>query len=358
MGTHVRRVIKVHLFGPDTRHGAKKRPNLKTYIWHAVWYEGKIRRERSLSCGKDEDYSEQLTALQDSLNGKRIPAREALTVLDILDNYATVRVPGAINTRGLKERILTLAKFFDGMLVDDINEQLCREYAKTRNSDGTARLELGTLKSALVLAEEPPIKLHKIPVWRPAEPESRDRVMSRAERQAFLTHWQNRPHFSLAFRIAYETGARIGSILALRWDESPDGGRVDLDRGYIFLNPHMRNTTKKRKPSIPIPPALLADLTLLKTKGMPWVCQARPDMAAPNIRTFEKAWRAAATKLEIEGTSWHTLRHTRVTDLVIAGGDLLQISQLTGMSLATLQKKYLHLQPDFVKGLYALDQAV
>jgi integrase len=346
--------VRVMLCGPNTAYGAKRRRGLKNYIWYAYWYDGRIRRERSLNVPHGQDYWPALEALIANQAGAAAAvANAADQITSILDHYWQERGRFAVDARGCKNRIENLKKFFAKDTLDTLTETRCREYDATRRKRGTARVELVTLATAIrygaVLTSPPRHRL--VAVWRPPEPESKDRVMSRSEQARLLWRWRRRRHFRLILRLLIATSARITSVLELRWTRDDKGGWVDLEGGHIHLNPHGRAITNKRKPVVPIPPHLYPALRAAKALGSEWVCVSPSRGRVPSLRTFDRAWKVACGRLGIHGTTPHTTRHTRITELVKAKEHPTLVSHLAGLTMATMHKKYLHLQADDLQGL-------
>ena len=73
----------------------------------------------------------------------------------------------------------------------------------------------------------------------------------------------------------------------------------------------------------------------------------RADGVAWNKDSWYDPIKDAATAADLPlGTSAYTLRHSVITDLVVAGLDLLTVAQLAGTSVAMIEKHYGHLQKD------------
>jgi site-specific recombinase XerD len=61
---------------------------------------------------------------------------------------------------------------------------------------------------------------------------------------------------------------------------------------------------------------------------------------------------AAAAKLPV-GTTAYTLRHSVISDLVHDGLDLLTVAQISGTSVAMIERHYGHLRSDVAAGALA-----
>jgi integrase len=73
----------------------------------------------------------------------------------------------------------------------------------------------------------------------------------------------------------------------------------------------------------------------------------REDGKAWNKDTWKKPIKAAAAAAELPTTvTAYTLRHSVITDLVTGGLDLLTVAQLSGTSVAMIERHYGHLRAD------------
>jgi site-specific recombinase XerD len=55
---------------------------------------------------------------------------------------------------------------------------------------------------------------------------------------------------------------------------------------------------------------------------------------------------AACDEAKIEGVTWHTLRHTFASRLVMAGVDLKTVQELMGHKTIAMTARYAHLSPE------------
>lgn len=100
--------------------------------------------------------------------------------------------------------------------------------------------------------------------------------------------------------------------------------------------------------SIKLPPVtatFLAQQCKDKLKGAPMF--SRADGSAWNKDAWKKPVKAAALAAELpEVTTAYAFRHSTTTDLVTGGLDLLTVAQLSGTSVAMIEKHYGHLRAD------------
>jgi integrase len=138
------------------------------------------------------------------------------------------------------------------------------------------------------------------------------------------------------FRFLLFTGARVGEVCSLVWDD------VDFTTGMIGF---VQTKTKKRK-EIPMTREI-RDILRTQTRG---VGQApvfvRHDGRARSRGEVTRAFNLA--KL-LAGTpsaySVHTIRHTFASWLVMAGKDLKTVSELMGHADIRMTLRYAHLSP-------------
>lgn len=102
---------------------------------------------------------------------------------------------------------------------------------------------------------------------------------------------------------------------------------------------------KDRK--IKLPPAtatMFAKQCESKPSGAPIF--RREDGQAWNKDAWKKPIKAAVAAAELQSVTAYTLRHSVITDLVTGGLDLLTVAQLSGTSVAMIERHYGHLRAD------------
>jgi integrase len=130
---------------------------------------------------------------------------------------------------------------------------------------------------------------------------------------------------------ALNTGSRIGEIFSLRWQD------VDLDQGMI--NSFSHKTQKIR--IVPINAEVRRILEF-------WKLGRKNEYVFYNQKTGERfvdldaGLELACKKAEIEGVTWHTLRHTFASRLLERGADIITVKELLGHSTVTVTMRYTH----------------
>jgi integrase len=142
------------------------------------------------------------------------------------------------------------------------------------------------------------------------------------------------PGFLPEFDIALYTGLRLGEQYALTRD------CVNLERKLLTV-PRSKNGRPRHVPLNARP--LAAFTWLLGSHGDANVFQRRR-MAA---RSYAPRWfKRAVAKAGIEDFSWHNLRHTFASRLVMAGIDIRTVQELLGHRTIQMTMRYAHLAPD------------
>jgi len=116
---------------------------------------------------------------------------------------------------------------------------------------------------------------------------------------------------------ALYNGMRRGEILGLKWTE------VDTIRGLIFI----RDSKNGNKRELPLASHLLAQMRLLPHNG-DFVFDPE---GGYSIRSLRSTFGRALRKAEIEDFTFHDIRHTFASHLVMSGVNLLTVKELKGI---------------------------
>ncbi len=131
------------------------------------------------------------------------------------------------------------------------------------------------------------------------------------------------------FEIGLMTGMRLSEQFGLMWPQ------VDLDAGVIRL------------PQTKVGPGRFVRLNDRAKAAM----RMLHDFSAGDERVFllnkKPRWftKQAVRDAQLEGITWHTLRHTFVSRLVMAGVDLRTVMELAGHKTIQMTMRYAHLAP-------------
>ena len=134
--------------------------------------------------------------------------------------------------------------------------------------------------------------------------------------------------------LALNTGLRLGELYGLDWEN------VNLPRRILTV-PRPKNGEMRH---VPLNGTALAALEGLRQQNGgigPVIRNAEGEALTSPRYWFEPAVRAA----KIRSFSWHCLRHTFASRLVMAGVDLRTVQELMGHKSIQMTVRYSHLTP-------------
>lgn len=143
--------------------------------------------------------------------------------------------------------------------------------------------------------------------------------------------------------LGYFTGGRPEAVDALRWHQ------IDLRSRVLRYG-----SKRHQNIVVPLDPPLLHHLRALQTERQPGreeLVLPSPDTGRPVVE-WRRQWRELITLANVRlpageaippTTAIHALRHSRITHLLLAGTPAQVVAQVTGTSLAMLQRHYAHL---------------
>jgi integrase len=159
------------------------------------------------------------------------------------------------------------------------------------------------------------------------------RVVSLEEEEKLLRNAS--PYIQDLVRFALNTGLRIGELFDLRWSN------VDLEKDV--LNVFAAKTQKTRTVPINTEARKVLECWALGKKNE--FVFYNPETGKPFV-DLQAGFALACKKAEIEGVTWHTLRHTFASRLVSRGVDIVTVQQLLGHSTVTVTMRYTHTNLD------------
>jgi len=136
--------------------------------------------------------------------------------------------------------------------------------------------------------------------------------------------------------IALNTGMRASEQHSLKWSQA------DLERKILTL-PKTKNGTVRHIPLNSVAMAAFAELRAKNGRGEDVFPSNRKDGAA---LVSARGWFKPALKdAGIKGFTWHCLRHTFASRLVMAGVDIRTVGELLGHKTLAMTIRYAHLAP-------------
>jgi len=231
-----------------------------------------------------------------------------------------------------------LLKFFENIKINNLTSWHISRYKSERKSldikPETINKELSILRRMLNLAVEwkkisqNPIKkmdLEKVPKSNP-------RLIKDWE---FNLLYKNAvEHFKPILLCAYMTGMRRGEIAKLKWSD------VDLEQRCIYVNETKNDDCR----SIPINESLYQILVNLKNSASSiYVFTAREGKPYTGKNVWRTAWDNAFKKAGIDYCTFHHLRHTFTSRLIVdEKEDYATVMALTGHKDIRMLQRYSH----------------
>jgi integrase len=222
--------------------------------------------------------------------------------------------------------------------VKAITKRTVAGYIETRSETvkpATVAKEMSVLKHCLKLAVEWEL-IHQNPAAGarlPKLPAGRTKYLTPGELRATLEaapDWMRAP---LAFAAC--TGVRRGEMLSLKWMD------VDIANRRLYL----RETKNGALRVLPIPEFALTVLRSLPAGATDSLVFANVDASRLSVYT-----KRVFKRLGIPDASFHTLRHTAASWLVMEGVDLYAVGQILGHKTPRMTQRYAHLSPAYMAG--------
>lgn len=314
--------------------------------WH---YDFQIRGRRFHgSCGTQ--VYEEAKAIEAAA---RVRARSApevtgrFTLSEALGTYFTDVAQGQSSAATTLSQFKAILAVIDGARPMDslTNADLMRLVATRRAqvSDATVNRHLQALGRALRHmtrihgATMPAIDIRAL---QRAEPEERVREMTIAEQERLFQHL--RPDLHPMVKFALMTGARLSTIIGLRWS--------DIDFGNERLTFRLKQDRTMRFPLSPEIKALLSALPradLAEDRPFVFTYQDHSSKAKTRQRIRQNShifddFRAAIAAAGIDDFRFHDLRHTFATRLLRRTGNIKLVSRLLGHTKVETTSRYAH----------------
>lgn len=150
----------------------------------------------------------------------------------------------------------------------------------------------------------------------------RDIIWTDAQIELFLSVAPD--NLRLAMLLALWTGQRQADLLRLSWADY-DGTRIKLEQEKTGKRVSIL-VADELKRALDVAPRL-SPLVLLNSNGKPWASRFG----------FKKAWSRVCERAGIEGVTFHDLRGTAVVRLARDGASALQIADITGHSIRSVE---------------------
>jgi len=333
----------------------------------AVWLIKDRQYRKSTGCGVDDRRGAE-AALATYISNKHLAEAQAgvrppahIPVSDVLALYGRDVVPKHSRPRETAQRIAALLGYFGDKVLSDINGAICRTYVEHRGSTAAARRELEDLRAAINHHRREGLCSAIVEVILPEASPARVRWLTRQEAARLLwaawryrelqkgkpTGRRSRQHIARFILLALYTGTRAGAVCGAALRPTIGRGWIDVACGVFYRRPDGERETKKRKPPVPLPPALHGHLRRWKRRGQRFAVE----WLGEPVSSIKKAFRAVVEDAGLDtDVTPHVLRHTAATWLMQAGTDPWEAAGFLGMTVETLMNRYGHHHPDYLSG--------
>jgi integrase len=304
------------------------------YYIRYVDSQGRYHREKAGTKGAAIDlYTKRKF---EALVGKKLPEklrRPTITFAEIAKDALVFSKANKLSYRHDSGRMETLLGWFREYPAESISAQdIERRFEKERWSPATANRYRALLSLTYRLAirngkvKENPARM----VQHRLEDNARIRFLSAEEepilRAAIAAEC---PEQLVALELALNTGLRLSEQYGLRWQD------VSLTRRTLTIQRSKNGAARH----VPLNQTAIRALEVLQSRanGSELVCGG----ANTPRRWFDSVVKAAG----LQSFTWHCLRHTFASRLVMAGVDIRTVQELMGHKTIAMTIRYAHLAP-------------
>lgn len=325
--------------------------------------DGRERRVARTIRGSERDAGRALAKLVTEVDAGRIRPHDRLTVAELMDRWIAAEEPDwspstlATNTQQARDHVTAHigAIPIDKLRPSDV-DQLYAVWRRTLAPSTVDRIASSVLGPALNRAVRWQL-IAQSPAHGRDRPRDDPEVVPPTPGQVRALIRAAEPWFACLLRIAASTGARRGSLAALRWRT------VDLDEGTArferaLVGRHEKANKGRRAFTASLSTGDVAVLTAHRARMAeraladgrtlgPGSFVWSPDPACavpywPSSISRELARTRGKAQVEVH---LHGLKHFAVTQMLTAGVPVHVVAQRTGTSPATLQRVYAHWIP-------------
>ena len=168
-------------------------------------------------------------------------------------------------------------------------------------------------------------------VKRPSPPQGRTRRLQPGEEERLLTACRSSRAWYLQHIVilAIETGARLGELTKLRWQD------INLSSAVA----HLHDTKNGENRRIPLSKAALRCLNAMPQGIDGQLIPAQTD-------SVKETFRAAVRRAGLKDLHFHDLRHEAVSRLFELGLNLMEVASISGHKTLQMLKRYTHLRAE------------
>jgi integrase len=267
---------------------------------------------------------------------KPSPRLEEFVVKEYFPYYRANRRPQSVKRHETAFRAMTPT--FGHLRLSEISPLAIERYKRQRKVDGvtevTIKRELAFLKNVFTKAVEwdktgeNPIK--KVRLYR--EDNSRTRFLTDEEEDRLLPHCK--PQLQSLVITALHTGFRASELRSLTWND------IDFRRRTVTVRAgYAKNGESRTVPMNEVLTTTLKAVKLDSADGERVFCSRQ----GTPYRSFRTAFERAVRLAGVADFTFHDLRHTFASRLVMAGVDLPTVKELLGHKDISMTMRYAHL---------------
>jgi integrase len=313
------------------------------------YYDFKYRGERYTGCigAVSKTVAKEILAKKkaEAVEGRyELPSKKPSPLFEdmaqeYLRYYAANRRPRSVRRHEMACR--ALRPLFAGKRLADITPFNVERYKQERKRAGVSEVtinrELAFLKNLFTKAmewgkvAENPVK--KVRLYR--EDNARTRFLTDDEEANLIASCG--PQLKLLVVAAINTGFRASELLSLTWQD------IDFRRGVVSVRAGYVKNGEAR--SVPMNDTLTMVLKSARVNCAEGEQVFRNQRGQP-YRSYRTAFERAVHQAGIRDFTFHDLRHTFASRLVMAGVDLATVKELMGHKHITMTLRYAHLSSD------------
>lgn len=306
---------------------------------------------------------------------KRPPAR--VSVAEVISHYLDLKSGSVARPRELGQRATRLLEFWGDSDLEDIDGATCREFWEEVGSPSYARRMLADLQAAINLYVEDGYLTVTVKVKLPGAPEARQDFLTYEEAMVLLRMMRSEKldgrypwrHLIPYFAVSLVTCSRASRVFRASFVAEKGRPLIDPKTGLYTRMHSGEKKTKKRAPAIQIEGRLLAAVRSwarprtvdgVEVLGLRYVCQYEGRAVDPK-RSFATILRHAAKRRpdlfrrpdgEPKELVRHSLRHTGITWMALAGVDPYAIIRYAGITMKVFEDVYSHSFPGGLKAVH------
>jgi integrase len=312
-------------------------------VWWVEHYDADGKRHRELAGTKATAIKLQAKRQADKLAQRKLPEmRGGKTILfqELIDDALEFSKQHHEDQRNVASRLKAIAGALGSRPASSIAAADIKAFLSEKT---TTPATSNRYKAAISFVFRVGIENGKIEsnpariVRQRKEDNGRIRFLSHEEETRLIKVIKKRyPHHLPALMVALHSGMRLTEQFKLTWSG------VDLKRKQLSLY-KTKNSKPKHLPLNSVALAALQELHDHKKPGEPRVFMSKYGQPLGNPR---KWFIPALEEAGIEEFTWHDLRHTFASRLVMAGVDLRTVQQLMGHKTIAMTIRYSHLAPE------------